>query len=571
MSEKCEVKKLIADTRATRWWENTDQKQTEKWETLQHNGVLFAKEYEPLPSTIKVLYEGKPVSLDSKNINNKFGISEEEGAYFFAMKLEQDERLREKRAEKKGVLEDPVFLQNFWNDWKKILSPNHKIKSLEKVDFTPIMRYISTRSEKKKETKKGMSKEEKKEEKEEKEKIKDLYGYAIVDGILIPLGNYMVQPPGLYIGHGQTPRRGKIKARIRPEDITLNISKQFVPKCMYYGKPCKWGEIVENNDVTWIASWKHPITNEMSYVWLKRDESHWVCMDDKIKFDKARELDKNIAKIRRKYKADLDNKSEETKQLACAVYLLDELAIRPGTDKDESKEAGTLGLTTLKCGNVTFMGANTVKIDFVGKSSIKFERTVVIDSKVYKILKENCGKTKTKALFPHVNANSLNAYLKTLMPGLTAKNFRTWKASSILQKELANNIPNPNIETYEKKLIYDQVNIEVAKALNHKKMTDNQDRVAKIEEKIKELETKKKEATTESAKTRIQKSISLNKSKLEEASYNISTSTSKVNYLDPRITVSWAKACDMPIEKLYNKTQLQKFVWSMETPDSWKF
>ena len=102
-------------------------------------------------------------------------------------------------------------------------------------------------------------------------------------------------------------------------------------------------------------------------------------------------------------------------------------------------------------------------------------------------------------------------------------------------------------------------------------MGKSSDRVEKLKEKILEFKEKKKRSTTIKQKASAQKSIDLNTSKLEEAEYNISTSTSKVNYLDPRITVAWCKSGEVPIEKIYNKTQLDKFVWAMETPPNWTF
>lgn len=47
-------------------------------------------------------------------------------------------------------------------------------------------------------------------------------------------------------------------------------------------------------------------------------------------------------------------------------------------------------------------------------------------------------------------------------------------------------------------------------------------------------------------------------------------STSKVNYMDPRITVAWCKRLSVPIEKVFNKSLLDKFPWSMEAPMAWK-
>lgn len=569
----CEIQKLIADPKSGKWWEDMKNIDDTKWKTMRHNGVLFADQYEPVPKKIKLLYEGKPVDVDSSNVKNKFNISAEEAAMFYAMKLEQDERLKEKNKKRKLTADDTVFKRNFWTDWKYILGSKHEIKSFEKVNFSQFQKYISSRSEDKKFNLKAKSKDEKLELKEEKLELKELYGYAIVDGVRIALGNYMIQPPGLYIGHGEHPLRGKIKRRIMPSDITLNVSLKYIPKCNVDGKECKWGDVVENHEVTWIASWKHPITDETNYVWLKREESHWVCADDMEKFNKARSLKENIVSIRQKYTKDLSSDNIQTNQLATAVYLLDSLAIRPGVDKDETKEAGTLGLTTLKCENITFRNDNrTIVIDFVGKSSINFNKEFEVTKIVYANLKSLCkGKTSKDKIFPNITANTLNDYLKTLLITLTAKVFRTYTASNILQDQLNKTKVDIYEPTHQKKLTYDKVNIEVAKALNHKKLSEGDGKVEKLKLKIKEIKNKLKEAKTDAQKKTAQKSLDIQEAKLEETELNISTSTSKVNYLDPRIVVSWCKSIEMPIEKIYNKTQLQKFVWSMDVDPAWQF
>ena len=45
----------------------------------------------------------------------------------------------------------------------------------------------------------------------------------------------------------------------------------------------------------------------------------------------------------------------------------------------------------------------------------------------------------------------------------------------------------------------------------------------------------------------------------KEEGKTISLGTSKLNYLDPRISVAWTKKWDVPVEKVYNKTQKEKF------------
>merc|ERR1711962_896921 len=50
----------------------------------------------------------------------------------------------------------------------------------------------------------------------------------------------------------------------------------------------------------------------------------------------------------------------------------------------------------------------------------------------------------------------------------------------------------------------------------------------------------------------------------KEEGKTISLGTSKLNYLDPRISVAWTKKWDIPVEKVYNKTQKEKFQWAID-------
>ena len=54
---------------------------------------------------------------------------------------------------------------------------------------------------------------------------------------------------------------------------------------------------------------------------------------------------------------------------------------------------------------------------------------------------------------------------------------------------------------------------------------------------------------------------------LQEENKEIALGTSKLNYLDPRITVSWCKKWEVPIEKVYNRTQRDKFAWAIDMAD----
>ena len=52
---------------------------------------------------------------------------------------------------------------------------------------------------------------------------------------------------------------------------------------------------------------------------------------------------------------------------------------------------------------------------------------------------------------------------------------------------------------------------------------------------------------------------------------SVSLGTSKVNYIDPRITVAFAKKHNIDIDRLLLKALQDKFEWAMDTPVDYKF
>ena len=556
--------------KSNNWWDQTSGTTDVKWSTLSHSGPLFPPPYVPLPANIKILYNGKPISLDKTNIKNAFNVSAEEAAMFYAQSLETNDRVLADSTKQKGedIRKDKVFNNNFFRDWKKIMGKSGKsITKLANVDFSPFIKYIVKKRDVVKEEKKQMTPLEKKLDKLRKNEIKSIFSFATIDGVRLPATTNM-QPPSIFKGHKDSDKRGKIKARIVPSDITLNISRNSVPLCFINGTQKKWGKIISDKTAVWLAKWKNPITGSADYNRISRSHDPWVGRNDLTKFQKARHLNNKITHIRAVYMKDLTRNPE----MALAVFLLDELAIRPGTEKGGS--SGTLGLTTLKCENFKFKGGNKIELSFIGKSSIPFSKKITLKRKdVYTQLKNLCnGKSKKDMIFPKLTASTLNAYLGKLLKGLTAKVFRTWKASSEVHKELQ--LQNAKIkkgdDATKKLLLFVTANINAAITLNHKRMTDNTQKIQKIKDNIKLFKDKK----TNTAKQKLAKDNKISKEQLKllEAENNVNMGTSKANYIDPRIIVSWAKHNDMPIESIY-KTENDRthFIWAMETPSTFDF
>jgi DNA topoisomerase IB len=79
--------------------------------------------------------------------------------------------------------------------------------------------------------------------KEERNLHARTYGYALVDGRIEKVGNVTVEPPSLFRGRGTHPKMGRLKARIQPEEVTINVAHtSAVPECPVPGH--SWKQVV---------------------------------------------------------------------------------------------------------------------------------------------------------------------------------------------------------------------------------------------------------------------------------------------------------------------------------------
>jgi len=289
----------------------------EKWKTLEHKGILFPDPFEL--QGIKIKIKGESVSLN---------LEQEEMVYQWAKKKDTP------------YVQDKVFQKNFTADFAKKL--NSKIKNLQysDIDFSQAYKLVDKEMDKKA----MMSKEDKKKiakkRKELREKLKEEYGKAVIDGNDVEVGNYMAEPPGIFIGRGDHPMRGKWKPRVTKEDVTLNLGEGVEPP------EGKWKEIVHDRESMWLASWMDELTKKRKYVWLS--DSAGIKQDrDKAKYDKAMKLAKSIEKIKEQMVKDMDSKNKKDKKIATACYLIYRTSMRVGDEKDP-EEADTVGATTLR-------------------------------------------------------------------------------------------------------------------------------------------------------------------------------------------------------------------------------
>ena len=549
-----------------------------KWKKLEHNGILFPPDFET--KKIKITIKGENVDLD---------INQEEMVYQWAKKKDTP------------YVQDKVFQKNFLADFVNTFGSRYKKLELEDVDFKNAFKVV----DKEKDAKELLTKEEKKalaaKRKELREEMKEKFGKGKMDGNEVEIANYMAEPPGIFIGRGEHPLRGKWKPKVTSKDVTLNLGKEAkVPKG-------DWGKIVHDQDSMWMASWTDYLTQKRKYVWLA--DTAGIKQDrDKAKYDKAKKLAQEIETVKTKIVKDMESKDAKIRRISTVCWLIYRTAMRVGDEKDPD-EADTVGATTLRKEHVE-LTSDAIKFDFLGKDSVRWQETVPAvgnDKQFHANLKELTTKIKpTDEIFGNLTSRDVNEYYKTVVNGLTAKVFRTFSASTVVSKYLNENGDVKTKSAMEKLYHAKLANLEAAIMCNHKrtipktfeqslqkkrdtlKVAQKSTPWKKNEETLKKVESTKTKTDAQEKKrkeriTKIKQMIKKSKTKQKERveklqlqldltektrDYNLGTSLR--NYIDPRIFKSWTDEVSADWEKLYTSALQKKFLWVKSENESWK-
>ncbi len=549
-----------------------------KWKTLQHNGILFPAAYEA--QGIKIKIKGDTVNLD---------LNQEEMVYQWAKKKDTP------------YAQDKVFQKNFTADFAKTLDSKFKKISYTDIDFSNAYKIV----DKEKDLKEMMSKEEKKslavKRKELREKLKEKFGIAIMDGEKVEVGNYMAEPPGIFIGRGEHPLRGKWKPPVTAKDVTLNLGKEAK------APEGKWGKIINDKDSMWLASWMDFLTQKRKYVWLA-DSSGLKQDRDKEKYEKAVKLAKEIDKIKDRIVKDMKSKNHNESRIATACYLIYRTAMRVGDEKDPD-EADTVGATTLRKEHIKIT-ANSIEFDFLGKDSVRWQETVVAeghDKQFHENLKKLIEKKNPKdEIFDNITSRHVNQYYSSIVKGLTAKVFRTYLATAVVKKYLVEHDNMKGKSATEKIYHAKLANLEAAMMCNHKRtipktfeesLQKKRDSLKKVEKEevwkktqgtLKKLEASEPKTDTQK-KSKVKRIKTLNdqvkkqkikhKERIEKLGFQINLSektkdynigTSLRNYIDPRVFKAWTDEVGAEWEKLYTSALQKKFLWVKNENAAWK-
>ena len=507
-----------------------------KWKTLRHNGVAFPPEYDHRGLTVTI--KGEPFKPDP---------------------LQEEMLMAWAKKKDTPYVNDPIFQRNFLADLKEIgrLPAHFAGIELSDIDWTEL-HAIADR-----EKTANLPPEEKKKRSEERkatrDELKARFGMATIDDIETEIGAYLVEPPGILMGRGEHPLRGKWKERVQPEEVVLNLDEDAPMPPAPDGHA--WGERVHEHDSMWVASWYDKLAKKRKYVWLA-DSSHLRQERDKEKYVKAQKLESGLERVRaeiqkgmiytdprsralekkeqvlsREKKA-LDDRLAEAgksgdgarrkkieeeqaakeqeledvrkqreklravemkkRQIATTCYLIDRLAMRVGDEKDED-EADTVGASTLRVEHVK-IGGDEIEFDFLGKDSVQWQKIIPLNDGE-RVLARNLqefmeGKRRGNKdepgdqVFDKIDSTHVNQFLSSIVPGLTAKVFRTFHATTTVRNYLRQHSEiKATAANYQKEYVAKLANLDAANVCNHKRTPPKnwQENLAKREVEVQRL------------------------------------------------------------------------------------
>ncbi|ODM94311.1 DNA topoisomerase I, mitochondrial [Orchesella cincta] len=543
-------------------------KRAVKWtRQFSHAGPRFQPDYKPISGTKPLFrYAGKPLLLERNT---------EEVAVMYARYLCGKRRTRDI---------EKTLQQNFFEDWQKYMSSKEKqqIKKFELCDFSGLVKKLQE------DKAKPLTKQERAAQKKKREDMMNQYKTVIVDGRRELISNFTVEPPGLYMGRGKNDNIGRVKPRIKPKDITINCDDRHIPKAPGNSK---WGAIVHDKSVMWLASWYDPITKGPKYIQLHPSSKIKNDIEEE-KFQTVRKLHRKILEVRKHYEKDLKSKKNETegeyatRQIATAVYLIDNFALRVGNEKPEGA-TDTVGCCSLRVEHLSLLASKNIRLNFLGKDSIRYEKGHQVSNAVYDNLQDFTrdfdGKKKTKKqlLFDSIKTKHVNDYLYNLMKGqgLTAKVFRTFRATQHFEEKLEEYSKFHELKATKstpeddkmKMIVFKKANLAVAQLLNHQTLSKptTKGKAIKVNEKrIKDAQYKLNnlsKGTDEHRKTTAQLVVLKHELDLKVEQRTYALGTSKTNYIDPQVSAKWCKKYKVDITKVYSKVQLGKFRWALRS------
>jgi DNA topoisomerase IB len=196
-------------------------------------------------------------------------------------------------------------------------------------------------------------------------------------------------------------------------------------------------------------------------------------------------------------------------------------------------------------------------------NSVRWVKTIVDPEPilVQNLKKFTVGKKAADEVFDVVTSSKVNQFLSGVVPGASAKVFRTYHATKVAEDRLRSKDVR-QADELEKKFFAKEANLAAAVFCNHKRTPPKN-----WDESLKKKEQKLEECRAKGKESMIRKmSLDVEFTK-KTKDYNLSTSLK--NYIDPRVYKTWCDSVGLDWSKLYTTSLQRKFSWVAKSRKTW--
>lgn len=480
-----------------------------KWQTLRHNGPLFAPDYQRLPNSVMFYYDHCSIELTEQA---------EEVATFYAKLLDT------------CYVRSHNFNKNFFSNFRSCLTEEQRcqIVKFELCDFGDIFEHFNWLK-----TEALASDLANNTKKLEQEK----YGYCFVDGVRRQISEFRIRPPGLIQKNNLT--MGLISPRVLPEDIIINCDENGNPPTPPLGH--RWKQVVHDHRVNWLYSWVDPCTGRTCHV---RPNNLGYRTPSRIQLETARRLQQHLAQIRNDYRRCWGTDDWFLRQRSVALYCIDQLAMgSAGAAGDQELDLCALRVKQLKM-NVGH-GKHGERMFKLLMEDCKERMYIVHPDIRFNLAAFVAGKADEELVFDELQPQQLEQHLDELMDGLTTQIFRICNASCRLEQYLDKLSPR---EPVCKQLQgYNSALRQIHAWCTHLPCSgaDNRTLLPRSRQRYRSLENSRLQLLAQQTKD------------LVKATFP---------YLDPRITIAWCLRGNIPFHMVCDSVQLRRSLqWALKS------
>lgn len=167
-------------------------------------------------------------------------------------------------------------------------------------------------------------------------------------------------------------KRGEYIKRLDKKSIIINSTS--LNEC----EKSQWLDVVNQPDAHWVAKALRP--NDKKWLYISKLPTF---ASERKKYEKASYLNRNEYLLDDFVKKNLFSPNMKLRIFCVGIRMMEKTSCRPGLDLSEKYISNSQGIFSLDKDNIHLLGHNKIRIEFIAKSFVPYDRITLFDSDIY--------------------------------------------------------------------------------------------------------------------------------------------------------------------------------------------